>query len=141
ESSSAGLAVQPPHAADDVYTVWHGQTLNVVPGSETVLLNDVSPAGNPLTAHLTSAVSHGTLALSAAGSFTYKPAVGFIGTDSFTYRAGDGFGDSEPATVTISVIDAAPDAVVDEYTVHAGEDLNVFWWDGVLGNDNDAEDD
>ncbi len=52
--------------------------------------------------------AHGTLALAADGSFTYTPASGFVGQDSFTYKANDGSLDSNVATVTISVLDTKP---------------------------------
>ena len=34
--------------------------------------------------------SHGSLTLNPNGSFTYTPAAGYLGSDSFTYRADDG---------------------------------------------------
>jgi hypothetical protein len=46
---------------------------------------------------------NGVLVLSSTGSFTYAPALGFVGTDSFTFLANDGFLDSTAATVTITV--------------------------------------
>src|SRR5262249_48389474 len=47
--------------------------------------------------------SSGTLTLNADGTFTYTPAAGFSGTDTFTYRASDGGAVSGEATVTITV--------------------------------------
>jgi hypothetical protein len=47
------------------------------------------------------------LTLNPNGSFTYTPNAGFVGTDSFTYRANDKALDSAPATVTVKVT-AAP---------------------------------
>ncbi|MGV2340834.1 MAG UNVERIFIED_CONTAM: Ig-like domain-containing protein [Planctomycetaceae bacterium] len=46
---------------------------------------------------------HGTLALNPNGSFTWTPAVGFSGTDSFLYQTSDGITLSAAATVTITV--------------------------------------
>jgi ELWxxDGT repeat protein len=68
-----------------------------------VLTNDRDPNGNPLTAALVTGPSKGTLTLNANGTFTYRPNAGFIGTDTFTYRASDGALQSTPATVTITV--------------------------------------
>jgi hypothetical protein len=51
--------------------------------------------------------AHGTLTLNADGSFTYTPAAGYSGTDSFTYVANDGFADSAPGTVTITITTSA----------------------------------
>jgi hypothetical protein len=48
-------------------------------------------------------VSHGTLTLNADGSFTYTPAAGYSGSDSFTYVANDGTVDSSIATVNLTI--------------------------------------
>lgn len=68
-----------------------------------VLTNDRDPNGNPLTAALVTGPTKGTLTFNANGTFTYRPNAGFIGTDSFTYRASDGLLQSNLATVTITV--------------------------------------
>jgi len=52
---------------------------------------------------LNSAPTNGSLTLNADGSFTYMPAAGFNGTDSFSYHASDGTADSNTATVSITV--------------------------------------
>ena len=92
---------QPPVAADDAYSVNEDTTLAVTaPG---VLANDTDADGNPLTAVLVSGPSSGTLTLNSNGSFTYTPAANFNGTVSFTYKANDGFADSNIATVSITV--------------------------------------
>ena len=76
-----------------------------------VLINDVGPEGETLSASLLTGPSHGTLDLAADGSFTYTPATGFAGTDEFTYKATSPWNapdepaqwDSDPTTVTITV--------------------------------------
>ncbi len=68
-----------------------------------VLANDRDPEGRPLTAALVSGPSKGTLTLNTNGTFTYRPNTGFIGMDTFTYRASDGTATSNLATVTITV--------------------------------------
>ena len=90
-----------PVANDDSYTTTAGQELPVsVPG---VLANDIDSDGDPLAAIVVTGPAHGTLTLNPDGSFTYIPAAGFTGTDTFTYKANDGQLDSNVATVTISV--------------------------------------
>ena len=78
-----------------------------------VLANDTSPSGRPLTAAQVAGPAHGSLALNPDGSFTYTPANGFTGTDSFTYVASDGTSVSNPATVTINVVQPAPQILDD----------------------------
>ncbi len=79
-----------------------------------VLANDTDPDdpdGRVLSAQLVSGPAHGTLSLNADGSFSYAPAAGFTGTDSFTYRASDSLMTSGPATVTLRVgLPPLPDA-------------------------------
>ena len=88
-------------AVDDTYATLKGIALTVAAAG--VLVNDTDADSDPLTAVLDIAPAHGTVTLNADGSFTYTPAAGFIGTDTFTYIANDGFLDSDPATVTITV--------------------------------------
>jgi hypothetical protein len=55
-------------------------------------------------------VAHGALVLNPDGSFTYTPATGFVGEDTFTYSVTDGEIGAEPgqATVTITVRPPGP---------------------------------
>ena len=90
-----------PMAASDSYTTVAGTTLSRT--SPGVLANDTDSDGDPLTAVKVTGPSHGTLTLNADGSFTYSPAAGFSGIDSFKYKATDGRGDSNTVTVAINV--------------------------------------
>lgn len=56
-----------------------------------------------LTSALVSSPSNGSLTLASDGSFTYSPAAGFSGTDSFTYRASNSASNSNIANVSITV--------------------------------------
>jgi hypothetical protein len=61
----------------------------------------------PLTAQFATGPAHGDLTLDSNGRFTYVPASGFEGTDSFTYKVVDSAsepGVSNLATVTIDVM-------------------------------------
>ena len=96
---------------------------------------------------------HGTLQLQPNGSFTYTPNANYNGTDSFTYRANDGSGGSELATVTLTIspLPDNPVAQPDTYSVaeddelvigySVGEDgeLVVDAANGVLKNDSDPD--
>ncbi len=125
-----------PVANNDSYNVAAGTPLSVAaPG---VLTNDSAAPGKPLTAILISGPAHGTAALNPNGSFTYTPAAGFSGIDSFTYKANDGSLDSNPATVTLAVsAPVAPAATDDSYNAIAGTPLSVAA-PGVLANDSAA---
>jgi hypothetical protein len=68
-----------------------------------VLQNDTDADGDRLTAVLVAGPQHGTLSMTSDGGFIYTPAANFFGTDSFQYRASDGAGQSNVATVTINV--------------------------------------
>jgi hypothetical protein len=90
-----------PVALDDRYTTTEDIPLAVAaPG---VLGNDSDLNDDPLTAMLDSPPLNGTLALNLDGSFTYTPALGYVGVDAFTYHATDTISDSNLATVTLTV--------------------------------------
>jgi RHS repeat-associated protein len=91
-----------PIAADDSYATSGGAAL-MVSATNGVLANDLDLDGDMLLAVLLSLPSHGVLTFAPDGSFTYAPAAGFTGLDSFTYEATDGQFDSMPATVRIAV--------------------------------------
>ena len=101
-----------PKAEEDAYTVnGYSDTYTDTPTPTSltvdepgVLGNDTDPEDEALTAILVTDVANGTLTLNADGSFTYAPNLNFWGTDTFTYQANDGHGNSAPATVTITVL-------------------------------------
>ncbi|MFD4372363.1 FG-GAP-like repeat-containing protein [Streptomyces sp. NPDC058486] len=93
---------RPPVAADDAYGHVGADTPLVV-GAPGVLGDDTDPDGDTLTASVVTGPTHGTLTLGPDGSFTYRPGSGYVGSDSFTYKATDGTSDSNVATVTIDV--------------------------------------
>ena len=129
-----------PVAVDDSYSTTEDTALTIAaPG---VLGNDTDVDGDPLTAVLNTGPANGVLTLNAGGSFTYTPAAGFNGSDSFTYAANDGTVNSNVATVTIGVnaVNDAPVAVDDSYSTTEDTALTIAA-PGVLGNDTDADGD
>ncbi|MHC4507621.1 MAG: Ig-like domain-containing protein [Planctomycetota bacterium] len=68
-----------------------------------VLANDSDPDGDPMTATAASDPAHGTLTQNPDGTFTYTPAEGFVGADSFTYSATDNLNSSPVQTVSVTV--------------------------------------
>lgn len=90
-----------PALADDAATTHIG-----TPVAGNVLTNDIDADGDPLTSSLLSGPANASeFQLKADGSFSYTPAEGFVGTDSFTYSASDPQVGATPgqATVTITV--------------------------------------
>jgi hypothetical protein len=74
------------------------------PAANGLLANDTSPSGQPLSAVLVNGPSNAAaFTLNADGTFVYTPNANFAGVDTFTYRATDGFTNSNTATVTITV--------------------------------------
>jgi YVTN family beta-propeller protein len=95
------VAIGAPVAVNDAYTTNTNTPLSVpAPG---VLANDSTDGGGTTTTQLVNAVTNGTLVLNPNGSFTYTPALDFSGTDSFTYRTVNTIGQSNVATVTLTV--------------------------------------
>ena len=88
-------------AANDAYNaVANVARVVAAPG---VLANDSDPEGDSLTASKSSDTAHGSVVLNADGSLVYTAEAGFVGTDSFQYRALDATGSSNLATVIFTV--------------------------------------
>ena len=121
-----------PAARNDAYSLDADTVLSVeAPG---VLGNDVDANGDPLIAVLVDDVSHGTLALSADGSFVYTPDPTFCGTDLFTYEVRDPGGLSGAATVFLGVnLALVPGSQVTVRTIwaDAGPYLVILGTDGA----------
>jgi VCBS repeat-containing protein len=98
-----------PLATAESYVTNHDTTLSIAPRG--VLANDTDADGDTLTTSLASGPLHGTLSLNADGSFSYTPAAGYSGADSFTYRAFDGAASSALATVSLTVTPPPPPGV------------------------------
>ncbi|WP_370729836.1 Ig-like domain-containing protein [Fibrella arboris] len=73
-----------------------------VPKSGTVATNDSDPQGLPLTFTSGQPVS-GTVVMSPNGSYTYTPALGYVGPDSFTYAVCNSAATCTKATVSVDV--------------------------------------
>ena len=113
-----------PTPVDDAFT-----TDEDVAFSGNVLADNGSGAdsdgdGEPVTAvaGTYTSVEGGTITLGANGDFTYTPASGFSGTDSFTYHVTDG-ANTSTGTVTMTVTAQSPVAADD--TVVATEDTTL----------------
>ena len=91
---------------DDSYTTLQDTVLS----GQNVTANDTW-GSNTYTTTVVTDVSHGTLSLQTNGVFTYTPAAGYVGTDTFTYKLTEGNLTYLPngiAQVTISVVPPPP---------------------------------
>ncbi len=88
------------------YTATAGQKLTVAARGLLANDSDADTAAADLRVDVTGAPSHGTLKVEDDGSFTYQPADGFTGADTFTYKVTDGDNSSEQVTTTIAVAPA-----------------------------------
>ncbi len=102
----------PPVAIADNYSTY--QDVPIVISSPGILNNDSDTDNNMLIATLVNTTQNGTLALLNDGGFTYSPSTGFLGIDSFSYRANDGIDDSSEVEVSIEVIASHSGSTWDE---------------------------
>jgi hypothetical protein len=77
--------------------------------------------GNPLTFSVVTPPAHGSLS-GAAPSLTYTPDSGYVGPDSFTFKANDSTVDSNIATVSITITPVNNAPVADAQAVTTDED-------------------
>ena len=102
----------PPAALNQSFSIHSGTSWPVV-------LSGYDPENDPLTYAIAAQPSHGTL--SGTPPFvTYAPFAGFVGSDSFTYKANDGYRNSSSATVSFDVTNAVPSAVAQSLSAHFG---------------------
>ncbi|MCY2983372.1 MAG: tandem-95 repeat protein [Planctomycetota bacterium] len=121
-----------PIAVDDKFSVPFGtsQLLNV-------LANDRDPdtSIDPRTVEIGQLAAHGTAIAQSTGRIDYRPAAGFRGVDTFTYRVRDALGAiSNEATVTVT-INTPPVAVADFARTNVGTAVVI----DVLRNDSDED--
>ncbi|MFJ1432554.1 Ig-like domain-containing protein [Capnocytophaga canimorsus] len=83
-------------ANDDAY---NGDKNRVISGN--VLSNDVDLEGNGQTTTLLSGATKGVVSLNADGTFSYKPNMGYVGPDSFTYKLCD---DGTPEACAVATV-------------------------------------
>ncbi|MEX0330624.1 MAG: tandem-95 repeat protein [Puniceicoccaceae bacterium] len=99
-----------PVAEDDSgFTVPQGQVLSIQEAN--LLANDSDPDGDSISIDATfilSATNGSVVYSSALGTFTYTPADGFTGSDSFEYQIVDAFGLIATASVSITVGENRP---------------------------------
>lgn len=129
-----------PLGAFDTYTGIQETVLDV-PATAGVLINDLDLDGDTLIAAPLTYPRDGALGFRPDGSFSYTPARGFSGTDTFTYQAIDGIANSSPVTVTLIVnaVNTPPLGGADKYNASSGQVLQISAGRGLLSNDVDVD--
>ena len=96
-----------------------------------VALDCTDPDGDSLDLETVGEPDHGSLGAVGGGTVTYTPDAGYVGADSFTYRASDGDLQASAATVTLAV-EAPPEVslAVDRARAVQGSTL-LFTADGT----------
>lgn len=94
-----------PSAAPDAYEAVSGDILEIG-ADEGLLINDEGGRGGSLRAEVVSQPANGVVLIQSDGSFQYQSAEGFLGIDTFTYRAvEDPYG--AETEVTVEVVEEA----------------------------------
>ncbi|HEV7921384.1 MAG TPA: Ig-like domain-containing protein [Thermoanaerobaculia bacterium] len=137
-SSAASVTISiganvPPNVTNQSYLATQDTPLGIsAPG----VLSGASDADSAqLTAIAVAPPAHGTLVLAADGSFTYTPAAGYSGFDSFTFQASDGISVSTNTGVASITILSPAGANNDSYS-GAMNLPRVVPAPGVLANDS-----
>jgi hypothetical protein len=131
----------PVVVADPARTTRPGQSLTIL-GAD-LLANDTDPDRDALIVSNFFATTGGggTIENTAFDTFVYTPAVGFTGTDTFSYVVSDGFGGFTDGALTIQVVNGVPVVVADPArTTRPGQSLTILGAD-LLANDTDPDGD
>ncbi len=102
-----------PFGTEDKYSLKPNTSIDIT----NVLDNDIDidTPKNALTARLKQGPQYGTIEEYNKTCFRYTPNPNYEGNDSFTYIINDGEYDSEPVTVSITIINVPFEAVDDRY--------------------------
>ena len=101
-----------------------------------VLANDANPDGTPLTV-TTATAPNGSVVINSNGTISYTPNANFNGPDVITYTIRDPAGNTDTATVAVTVtpVADAPEANPDTATTPQGTPVTI----PVLANDTDPD--
>ncbi len=117
-----------PRAEDDAFSFNRGvQAFNGDVAADNGNGADTDPEGDDITYTAIDTPDNGQLILENGGAFIYAPNAGFAGVDTFTYRATDEDGETDTATVTITVIDTES-----RYAI-GGTPANISQFEGDIG--------
>ncbi|MGI9495313.1 MAG: Ig-like domain-containing protein [Mariniblastus sp.] len=123
----------PPVAVNDTATVDEDSFVAV-----NVLQNDSDPDNDTLSVQSFTSPSNGSVSASN-GILTYTPDANFNGSDSFNYTINDGNGNTDTATVSITVDAVNDNPVASDDSSVTNEDTAVLI--NVISNDTDVDGD
>ncbi len=139
-----------PSAVDDNYTTPKNTGLGVG-AAMGLLANDSDPDQDAITIPFAQpnepTAAGGIVNVGADGSFSFTPATGFVGVDTFSYQIIDFFGEQASASAFVTVTDphvvgnSMPVATDDHYSTTPDTTLTVSGADGMLVNDVDVDGD
>lgn len=134
-----GSVTTTPIAIDDAYQAVGNVRINV-PAASGLTANDSDPDGGTVTAvpATTTSTQGGNVTVNADGSFTYNPAPGFEGADTFTYTVGGASAPSNTATVTVTV--AGMIWFIDDSAAAGGDGRLTSPFDSISAFDGSAAD-
>lgn len=120
-----------PDAVNDLATTPEDTAINI-----PVLNNDSDPNGDPLTV-TTATAPNGSVVINPNGTLSYTPNPNFNGPDVITYTITDPAGNTDTATVAVTVtpVPDAPEANPDTATTPQGTPVTI----PVLANDTDPD--
>ncbi|QDV45476.1 hypothetical protein Enr13x_53550 [Stieleria neptunia] len=128
----------PPVAYDDTRSAIHDELFyrwdDDGDWRSLYLLGHDSDWQDTLTYEITAQPANGVAAVIPRSRWSYDPAAGFVGTDSFQYRAFDGTDYSNTATITIYVTNQAPTGNAETWSVSRNGILDHY-----LNNDDEPE--
>ncbi len=126
----------PPIALNDTFSVLQNSTNNLleVLSNDSLGVDDEAGESLRVTA-VSSGSAGGTIVIGSSGlTVRYTPAVGFQGSETFTYTLGDGRGGTATATVSVSVDQENPPPTPQNDSFTVVEDAPQASFD-VLAND------
>ncbi len=114
-----------------------GASKNAITGRDTTgQLVATDGDGDTLTYAKVADPTKGVVVVTTAGAYTYTPTPGQLGADSFTFKASDGAGDSNIATISLTIVaNSTPEA--DEATFKGQRDDLIA--DTLTGSDADND--
>ncbi len=132
--TNAVAVKRPPIAVNDSVSTPPNTAIDI-----NVLANDSDPDNDALTVTGLTTPAHGTVSLNGNGTVRYTPAAGYLGTDTFQYRAQDAQDVSNLATVTVTT-NNPPDARDDGWSTYQNGPTNIPF-SHMLSNDFDPNGD